>query len=78
MQIIFGALFKRYFLIDQQKARPFVHFSEYLSDPLPFYATQLINYFQFKDLTQSQYPLSRNKKEKNNIRIAISLMQKSK
>ena len=45
MQIIFGALFKRYFLIDQQKARNFVHFSEYLSDPLLFYATQLINYF---------------------------------
>ena len=45
MQIIFGDLFKRYFLIDQQKAQHFVHFSEYLSDPLPFYATQFITYF---------------------------------
>ena len=32
-------------MIDQQKARNFVHYSECLSNPLPFYATQIINPF---------------------------------
>ena len=36
---------KRYFMIDQQKARHFVHFSEYLSTSIPFYATQIIKNF---------------------------------
>ena len=34
---------KRYFIIDQQIARHFVHYIEYPYDPLPFYATQIIN-----------------------------------
>ena len=34
---------KIHFLIDQQIARHFVHYSECLSHPLLFYATQMIN-----------------------------------
>ena len=37
--------FKRDFILDHQIARHFVQYSEWLSDPLPFYATQLINSF---------------------------------
>ena len=33
---------KRYFIIDHQIARYFVHFSECLLNPLSFYATQII------------------------------------
>ena len=36
---------KRYSIIDQQIARYFVHYSEYFSSPLPFYAIQIINPF---------------------------------
>ena len=36
---------KIYFIIDQQIARHFVQYSECLSHPLPFYATQIINPF---------------------------------
>ena len=36
---------KRYFLIDQQIARHFVHYSECLYHPLIYYATQIINPF---------------------------------
>ena len=36
---------KRYFVIDKQKARHFVHFSEILTSPILFYATQIINPF---------------------------------
>ena len=36
---------KRYFIIDQQIAEHFVHYSKYLSKPLPFYATEMINPF---------------------------------
>ena len=41
----FELQFKRYFIIDQQIARHFVHYSECLSNPLPFYATQIITLF---------------------------------
>ena len=34
---------KRYFRKDQQLARHFVHYSECLHYPLPFYVTQIIN-----------------------------------
>ena len=34
---------KRYLIIDQQIARHFVQYSEYLSHSLPFYPTQMIN-----------------------------------
>ena len=37
--------YKRYSIIDQQVAPHFVHYSECLSNPLPFYATQIINPF---------------------------------
>ena len=36
---------KRYLMIDPQIARHFVHYSECLSNPLPFKATQIINPF---------------------------------
>ena len=36
---------KRYFIIDQQIARHFVQYSEFLSNPLPFYAEQIIDPF---------------------------------
>ena len=36
---------KRYFIIDQQIARHFVHYSECLSNPPSLYATQMINPF---------------------------------
>ena len=42
---------KIYFIVNQQKARYFVHYSECLSNPLPFYATKMINPF----LTQANY-----------------------
>ena len=32
-------------MIDQQIARYFLHLSEYLSNLLPFYATQIVNPF---------------------------------
>ena len=35
---------KRYFIVDQQIARHFVHYSE-CTNPLPFYLTQMINPF---------------------------------
>ena len=38
-------LFKRCFMIERQIARHFVHYSECLSNPLPFYATQILNPF---------------------------------
>ena len=38
--------------IDQQIARHFVHYSKYLYNPLPFYATQIITLF--KDLSKSR------------------------
>ena len=47
MQIIFGALFKRYLLIDQQIARNFVHYSDCLSNPPSLLSTQLINSFNY-------------------------------
>ena len=34
------SVYKRYFTIDQQKVRYFVHSNKCLSNPLPFYATQ--------------------------------------
>ena len=37
--------YKRYFMIDQQIARHFVHYSEYIYHPLPFYTTKIINPF---------------------------------
>ena len=36
---------KRYFVIDQQIARDFVHYIECFPIPLPFYATEIINLF---------------------------------
>ena len=36
---------KIYFIVDQQIARHFVHYSERLSNPLSFYATQIIKPF---------------------------------
>ena len=36
---------KRYFKIDQQIARNFVHYREYLSNLLPFYTIQITNPF---------------------------------
>ena len=36
---------KRYFIIDQEIMRHFVHYSECLYLPLPFSATQIINTF---------------------------------
>ena len=36
---------KRYFIIDQQIARHFVHYRECLSNPLPFYTIQITNPF---------------------------------
>ena len=36
---------KIYFIIDQQKEWHFVHYSECLSNPLHFYATQTVNPF---------------------------------
>ena len=39
-------LYKRYIIIDQQIAcRHFVDYSEWLYQPLPYYATQIINPF---------------------------------
>ena len=38
-------IYKRYFIIHQQIVWHFEHYSECLSNPLPFYATQLINHF---------------------------------
>ena len=35
---------KRYLIIEKQITRHFVQYSEYLSHPLPFYATQIINH----------------------------------
>ena len=49
--------YKIYFIIDQQKARNFVQYTEGLSNPpsLPFYATQIINPFsQLNDISQSR------------------------
>ena len=44
---------KRYFLIDQQLARHFVHYSEWsLTQPLPFYATQIITLFLLHESQQ--------------------------
>ena len=34
--------YNKYIIIDQQIARHFVHYSESLHHPLPFYATQII------------------------------------
>ena len=38
-------LVKRYFIIDQQIAWHFVHYSECLFHPLPFFATLTTNHF---------------------------------
>ena len=64
------SLIIRYFIIDQQIAWHFVHFSECLSNLLPFYATQIINSFlnsrisadhdkglEFKPIVKSLYSL---------------------
>ena len=45
---------KIYFIIDQQIARAFVHYSECISIPLPFYTTQIINPF----LNSSSQPIT--------------------
>ena len=44
-------------MIDKKIARHFVHYSECLYNPLPIYATQIINPFLdlIKDLSQSRY-----------------------
>ena len=44
---------KRYLIIDQQIARQSVQFSEYLSNPLPFWTTQIITLF----LVQGSQPI---------------------
>ena len=36
-------LYRRWFIIEKQIVRDFLQYSEYLSNPLPFYATQFIN-----------------------------------
>ena len=43
---------KRYFIIDQQIASHFVHYSECLYYPLPLYATQIINHFLTSRISQ--------------------------
>ena len=42
---------KRYFIIDQQIARHFVHYSECLSNLTSFYTIQLINPFLISRIT---------------------------
>ena len=42
---VFWGQYKRYFIIDQQIVRNFVHFSECSYHLLPFYTTQMINPF---------------------------------
>ena len=43
--IVYYYLNKRHFIIDQQLGQHFVQYSEFLSNPLPFYETQIINPF---------------------------------
>ena len=43
-----GYIIKIYFIIDQQIPRHFVHYSEYLSIPLPLYATHRVNPFHIQ------------------------------
>ena len=45
LDICLFCLYKRYFIKDQQIARHSVHYSECLSNPLPFYSNQIINPF---------------------------------
>ena len=47
MKIYYNLLhyYKRYFIIDPKKMWHFVHYSECLYRPLPFYTTQVINPF---------------------------------
>ena len=58
--------YKRYYIIDQQIVQHFVHFSESLYHPLPFYATKWLPLFLFqgseqitiKDCVFSQFNLT--------------------
>ena len=43
--ILYKTLDKRYLIVDHKVARHFLHYSECLSNPLSFYATQMINPF---------------------------------
>ena len=45
---------KRYLIIDQQIARHFVLYSEYLYHPLPFYGTQIITLFLTSTISANQ------------------------
>ena len=42
---VYKCLVKRYFIIDQQIAQNFMHFSELFTTSLPFYASQIISHF---------------------------------
>ena len=44
-----------YSIIDQQIARHFVHISECIYQPLPLYATQIINLFLTKKKSANHY-----------------------